>query len=73
MSRYGGNDVDDELLTITQTAEYLQLSDKTVRRLIKDDKLAAYKVGERVWRVKESDIVKYLSDNSNGKKGADTK
>jgi len=65
--------MDDELLTITQTAEYLRISDKTVRRLIKDDKLAASKVGERVWRVKESDIAKYLRDNSNGKKGAELK
>jgi len=63
--------VEDELLTIAQTADYLQLSDKTVRRLIKDDKLAAYKVGERVWRVSESDIVKYLKENANGKKGAE--
>lgn len=63
--------MEDELLTIAQTADYLQLSDKTVRRLIKDDKLAAYKVGERVWRVSESDIVKYLKENANGKKGAE--
>ena len=60
--------MDDELFTITQTAEYLRLSDKTVRRLIKDDKLSASKVSKRVWRVKESDIVKYLEDNANGRK-----
>ena len=60
--------MDNGLLTISQTADYLQLSDKTVRRLINDRKLAAYKVGERVWRVKESDIVEYLKDRSNEKK-----
>ena len=63
--------MEDELLTIAQTADYLQLSDKTIRRLIKDDKLAAYKVGERVWRVSESDIVIYLKENANGKKGVE--
>jgi len=65
--------MDDELLTIAQTASYLQVSDKTVRRMIYDNKLAASKVGERVWRVKESDIVKYLRANTNGTKGAESK
>ena len=60
--------MDDGLLTISQTADYLQLSNKTVRRLINDQKLPAYKVGERVWRVKESDILQYLSDNANKRK-----
>ena len=63
--------MDDELFTIAQTADYLQVSDKTVRRLINKKELSASRVGERVWRVRESDIVKYLSDNANGKKGAD--
>jgi len=63
--------MDDELLTIAQTASYLQISDKTVRRMINDNKLAASKVGERVWRVKESDIIKYLRVNTNKKKGAE--
>ena len=60
--------MNDGLLTISQTADYLRLSDKTVRRLISNQKLAAYKVGERVWRVKESDIVNYLKERSNEKK-----
>ena len=60
--------MDDGLLTISQTASYLQVSDKTVRRLINNNQLAASKVGERVWRVRESDIVKYLSANTNEKK-----
>ena len=60
--------MEDELFTIAQTADYLQLSDKTVRRLINNNKLAASKVGERVWRVKESDIMKYLASNTNDKK-----
>ena len=60
--------MEDGLLSVTQTADYLQLSDKTVRRLISSQKLVAYKVGERVWRVKESDIVNYLKDRSSEKK-----
>ena len=57
--------MEDGLLTISQTASYLQVSDKTVRRLINSNKLMASRVGERVWRVKESDIQKYLKTQSN--------
>ena len=61
----------DELLTISQTASYLQVSDKTVRRLISNNQLVASKVGERVWRVKESDIEKYLVANTNEQNDAE--
>jgi DNA (cytosine-5)-methyltransferase 1 len=59
-----------ELLTISQAASYLQLSDKTVRRLIKARQLEASKVGYRVWRIKLSDIENYLKAHTNGKEGA---
>ena len=54
----------EELLTVTQTAKYLKVSEKTVRRLIKDRQLIASKVGSS-WRIKESDITKYLRNNTN--------
>ena len=62
--------MDSELLTVTQTAKYLQLSDKTVRRLIADGRLPASKISNRTWRVKPSDIDVYIQANSNGMKGA---
>jgi len=58
----------DELLTISETANYLKLSDKTVRRLIKDNKLIASRVGDRTWRIKKNDIQKYLTFHINGTK-----
>lgn len=58
----------DELLTISETANYLKLSDKTVRRLIKDNKLMASRVGDRTWRIKKNDIQKYLTFHINGTK-----
>lgn len=54
----------DELLTINQTAEYLKLSTKTVRRLIKNKNLMASLVG-RQWRIKYKDIMNYLNNTSN--------
>jgi len=54
----------DELLTINQTAIYLKVSEKTIRRLIKGQLLIASKVGS-TWRIKESDIAEYLRKNNN--------
>ena len=58
----------DEILTISQTATYLKLSEKTIRRLIKDNKLIASRVGDRNWRIKKVDIEKYLNNHINGTK-----
>lgn len=57
-----------ELLTISQTAEYLKLSEKTVRRLIANGSLQASKLGERCWRVRLSDVDAYIEETSNNKK-----
>jgi len=54
----------DELFTIAQTAVYLKVSEKTVRRLINGRQLIASKVGSS-WRIKESDIAEYLRKNNN--------
>ncbi len=53
------------VLTVAQTAEYLQLSEKTVRRMIGDGSLPASKVGNRTWRIRACDIDGYLSSTSN--------
>ncbi len=53
------------VLTVAQTAEYLQLSEKTVRRMIGDGSLPASKVGNRTWRIRACDIDGYLSATSN--------
>ena len=58
----------DELLTISQTAKYLKLSDKTVRRLIKNKELVASIIGNRSWRIKMQDIESYLDSHTNGKR-----
>lgn len=57
--------MNSELLTVTQAAEYLKLSDKTVRRLIKKGDLIASKTGNRAWRIHSSDIDNYIYSTSN--------
>lgn len=61
----------DEIFTVAQTAQYLQVCEKTVRRLIGSNKLIASRVGEgnRSLRIKKSDIDVYLAEHINKAKG----
>ena len=54
-----------ELLTVSQTAKYLQLSEKTVRRLIGNGSLQASKLSDRSWRIRVCDLDAYVSANLN--------
>lgn len=60
----GGKTMKNDILTITQTAEYLQVCEKTVRRLIASKQLTASKIG-KAWRIKSSDIEEYLEMTRN--------
>lgn len=57
----------DVILTVAQAAEYLKVCEKTVRRLISSQELAASKVGKS-WRIQKADIDNYLSENCNRNK-----
>ena len=54
----------DDIMTVAQAAEYLKVCDKTIRRLISKKQLEASQVG-KTWRIKKSDIDRYLTENSN--------
>ena len=54
----------DAIFTIAQTAEFLKVCDKTVRRLISKQELSASKVGKS-WRIRKSDIDDYLQRTLN--------
>lgn len=55
----------DEFFTVAQAAEYLKVCDKTIRRMIKANKLTAFKIGSRAWRIKKTDIDAYIAKNIN--------
>lgn len=57
----------DEIYTVAQAAQYLQVCDKTVRRLILKGDLLASKVGKS-WRIQKKDIEFYLKENRNSVK-----
>lgn len=51
----------EPLLTIAQTAELLQVSDKTIRRHIAQGSLIAHRIGAQ-WRLAPRDVADYLRD-----------
>ena len=53
------------LLSLTEVAERLHLSERTVKRRISEGDLAAHKLGHQ-WRVAISDIETYLSKHRQG-------
>lgn len=57
--------MDGEIFTVAQTAEYLQLSIKTIRRRISDNKIRASKLSNRSWRIRKSDVDAYMQEKSN--------
>ena len=57
--------MDSELLTVAQTALYMKLSEKTVRRMITSGVLKASKLNNRSWRIRSSDIECYITATSN--------
>ncbi len=48
-----------DMLDIKDVMERLDLSDSTVRRLVKDGKLRAYRIGVRL-KFKEEDVMAYI-------------
>lgn len=58
----------DEIFTVPQAASYLKVCDKTVRRLISKNALAASKVGKS-WRIQKKDIDNYLKETLNTTNG----
>jgi excisionase family DNA binding protein len=49
----------ETLLTIEQVAEQLQVSTRTVRRIMKTDELKGFMIGKR-WRFTQSEVNAYL-------------
>lgn len=44
-----------EIMTVSQVAEFLQLSEMTTYKLVQEGKIPAFKIG-RHWRIKRDDL-----------------
>jgi excisionase family DNA binding protein len=53
---------DDRLLTVSDVARLLSVSEPTVREWIKHDKLKAHRAGARFWRIRQTEVDRMLSD-----------
>ncbi len=56
----------EQLLTVKQLAEALQINEQTVQRFIREGKLKAFRVG-REYRIKKSKLNEYLTELSTEK------
>ncbi|MTI80873.1 MAG: helix-turn-helix domain-containing protein [Firmicutes bacterium] len=56
-----------EILTISQVAKYLQISEVTTYRLVQEAKLPAFKIG-RSWRIKREDILAFIEKQKSGER-----
>ena len=52
-----------DLLTVSEVAEIMRVSNMTVYRLIKSGQLPAIRVGKS-YRIREDDVDRFLSDQS---------
>ncbi|AVR00390.1 DNA-binding protein [Oceanobacillus iheyensis] len=57
----------NEIMTVSQVAEYLQLSEMTTYKLVQDGKIPAFKIG-RHWRVKREDLNELIERLKNGER-----
>jgi len=51
----------DELLTVEEVAQKLKMHPDTVKRLLREERIPAYKL-EGAWRVKLVDLEKFIED-----------
>ena len=52
---------DKGLMTAQEVADYLGISEATVRRYLNRGKIKGYRLGNR-WRIKRDDVEAYLSE-----------
>jgi excisionase family DNA binding protein len=56
---------ENQLLTVRQVAQILQVSKQTVRDWVNRGVLPASKLNSRVWRINEHDVKSLLTDGAN--------
>jgi excisionase family DNA binding protein len=61
------NIAEKEILTVSQVAEYLQLSEMTTYKLVQEGKIPAFKIG-RSWRVQKGDLEKLIERLKKGER-----
>lgn len=58
---------EDDIMTITQVADYLKISEITTYKLVQEGKIPAFKVG-RHWRVMKEDLKEFIDKQKRGER-----
>jgi len=62
--------VAERLLTVQEVVDRLQVHEQTVRRWLRSGELHGYSLGRKSgWRIRESDLDKFLEARSGGLEG----
>lgn len=57
--------MEDKLLTVKEVAERLSLTEYTItQRFIKNGKIRAVRISDRTYRVKESELERFIEERS---------
>ncbi len=62
-----GNSHEDEIMTITEVAQYLKISEVTTYKFVQEGKIPGFKIG-RHWRVKRSDLDEFIEKQKRGER-----
>lgn len=58
-------DQEREIMTISQVADYLQISEVTTYKLVQEGRIPGFKIG-RHWRVRRDDLRQYIAGLQHG-------
>lgn len=56
-----------DILTVSQVADYLQISEITTYKLVQEGKIPAFKVG-RHWRIVKEDLNEFIEKQKRGER-----
>jgi excisionase family DNA binding protein len=57
----------NEIMTVSEVAEYFKISEVTTYKLVQEGKIPAFKIG-RHWRVKRSDLGEFIEKLKRGER-----
>ncbi len=58
---------DDEIMTVSEVADYLKISEVTTYKFVQEGKIPGFKIG-RHWRVKRSDLAEFIEKQKRGER-----
>lgn len=56
---------EDEIMTVSEVAEYLKISEVTTYKFVQEGKIPGFKIG-RHWRVKRIDLAEFIEKQKRG-------